>query len=99
MVLTTDAGNFSLFAHRYWRYNRAHTQLAPTSGAMGYGVPAAVAAKIAAPQVQVVALAGDGGFLMTGQELETAVRYGVKVLVVVFNNGMHVPLQRTRRES
>ena len=89
IVLTTDAGNFSLFAHRYWRYNRAHTQLAPTSGAMGYGVPAAVAAKIAAPQVQVVALAGDGGFLMTGQELETAVRYGVKVLVVVFNNGMH----------
>jgi acetolactate synthase I/II/III large subunit len=56
---------------------------------MGYGVPAAVSAKLAAPDREVVAVAGDGGFLMTGQELETAVRYGAKITVVVFRNGMH----------
>ena len=89
VVLTNDAGNFSGFLHRYWRYNYPKTQLAPANGAMGYGVPAAVAAKLAAPDRCVVALAGDGGFLMTGQEIETAVRYGAKILVVVFRNGIH----------
>jgi acetolactate synthase-1/2/3 large subunit len=84
-ILTNDAGNFSAFLHRYWRYIHPRTQLAPTSGAMGYGVPAAVAAKTAAPDRRVVAVAGDGGFMMTGQELETAARYGVDILVVVFN--------------
>jgi acetolactate synthase-1/2/3 large subunit len=74
---------------RYWRYNHPKTQLAPANGAMGYGVPAAVAAKLAAPERRVVALAGDGGFLMSGQEIETAVRYGAEILVVVFRNGMH----------
>jgi acetolactate synthase-1/2/3 large subunit len=88
-VMTNDAGNFSAFLHRYWRYNEARTQLAPANGAMGYGVPAAVAAKLAAPERPVVACCGDGGFLMTGQELETAVRYGTPILVVVFRNGMH----------
>jgi acetolactate synthase I/II/III large subunit len=88
-ILTNDAGNFSAFLHRYWRYTHPKTQLAPTSGAMGYGLPAAVAAKTAAPDRRVVAVAGDGGFMMTGQELETAVRYGVNILVVVFKNGMH----------
>jgi acetolactate synthase-1/2/3 large subunit len=88
-LLTNDAGNFATFLHRYWRYNHPRTQLAPANGAMGYGVPAAVAAKLAAPERRVVALAGDGGFLMTGQELETAVRYGASILVVVFRNGMH----------
>ena len=88
-VLTNDAGNFAAFLHRYWRYNHPRTQLAPANGAMGYGVPAAIAAKLAAPERRVVAVAGDGGFLMTGQELETAVRYGVPILVVVFRNGMH----------
>ncbi len=88
-ILTNDAGNFAAFLHRYRRYNRPGTQLAPTNGAMGYGVPAAVAAKLAAPDRPVVAVAGDGGFLMTGQELETAVRYGAKITVVVFRNGMH----------
>ena len=88
-VLTNDAGNFSAFLHRYWRHNHARTQLAPTNGAMGYGVPAAVAAKLAAPERQVVAVAGDGGFLMSGQEIETAVRYGAPITVVVFRNGMH----------
>lgn len=88
-VLTNDAGNFSAFIHRYWRYVHPRTQLAPTNGAMGYGVPAAVAAKLAAPERTVVATAGDGGFLMSGQELETAVRCGANILVVVFRNGMH----------
>jgi acetolactate synthase-1/2/3 large subunit len=88
-IMTNDAGNFSGFLHRYWRYNHAKTQLAPANGAMGYGVPAAVAAKLAAPDRPVVALAGDGGFLMSGQEIETAVRYGAQILVVVFRNGMH----------
>jgi acetolactate synthase-1/2/3 large subunit len=88
-VLTNDAGNFSTFLHRYWRYNQPRTQLAAANGAMGYGVPAAVAAKLAAPERRVVACCGDGGFLMSGQELETAVRYGVPILVVVFRNGMH----------
>jgi acetolactate synthase-1/2/3 large subunit len=88
-LLANDAGNFAAFLHRYWRYNHPRTQLAPANGAMGYGVPAAVAAKLAAPERRVVAVAGDGGFLMTGQELETAVRYGAAILVVVFRNGMH----------
>jgi acetolactate synthase-1/2/3 large subunit len=88
-VMTNDAGNFSGFLHRYWRYNHPRTQLAPANGAMGYGVPAAVAAKLAAPERRVVACCGDGGFLMSGQEIETAVRYGTPILVVVFRNGMH----------
>ena len=88
-VMTNDAGNFASFLHRYWRYNHPRTQLAPANGAMGYGVPAAVAAKLAAPERCVVSCCGDGGFLMTGQELETAVRYGAPILVVVFRNGMH----------
>lgn len=88
-ILTNDAGNFAIFGHRYWRFEHPHTQAAPTSGAMGYAVPAAVGAKLAAPDRPVVALAGDGGFLMTGQELETAVRSGAPVLVVVFQNGLY----------
>jgi acetolactate synthase I/II/III large subunit len=87
--LANDAGNFSIFIHRYWRYNHPGTQLASTNGAMGYGVPAAVAAKLAAPDRTVVACCGDGGFLMTGHEIETAVRYGAAITVVVFRNGMH----------
>jgi acetolactate synthase I/II/III large subunit len=88
-LLTNDAGNFSVFIHRYWRYNHPGTQLASTNGAMGYGVPAAVAAKLAAPERTVVACCGDGGFLMTGQEIETAVRYGAAITVVVFRNRLH----------
>jgi acetolactate synthase-1/2/3 large subunit len=98
-ILTNDAGNFSVFLHRYWRYNHARTQLAPTNGAMGYGVPAAVAAKLAAPDRRVVALVGDGGFLMTGQEIETAVRYGVRITVVVFRNGMHGTIAMHQRRE
>ena len=88
-IVTNDAGNFAAFLHRYRRYGHPASQLAPANGAMGYGVPAAVAAKLAAPDREVVAVAGDGGFLMTGQEIETAVRYGARITVVVFRNGLH----------
>jgi acetolactate synthase-1/2/3 large subunit len=88
-IITNGAGNFATWAHRFWRYTGLRTQLAPTSGAMGYGVPAAIAAKIAAPERCVVAFAGDGDFQMTGQELATAVQYGAGVLLLVFNNNMY----------
>ncbi|NEX64505.1 thiamine pyrophosphate-binding protein [Noviherbaspirillum galbum] len=91
-IVTNGAGNFATWAHRFWPYGGFRTQLAPTSGAMGYGVPAAVGAKII-EQMQgihrpVVNFAGDGDFMMTGQELATAVQYGAGVLFIVFNNGM-----------
>lgn len=91
-VLTNGAGNYATWLHRFYRYrgyrpNR--TQLAPTSGAMGYGVPAAIAAKIAHPARTVVAFAGDGCFLMNGQEIATAVQYNANVIFVVVNNGMY----------
>ena len=88
-IITNGAGNFATWAHRFWRYGALRTQLAPTSGAMGAGLPAAVAAKITAPQRTVVCFAGDGDFLMTAQELATAVQYGAGILVIVFNNGMY----------
>jgi acetolactate synthase I/II/III large subunit len=84
-----DAGNYSAFLHRYWGHSHPRTQLTAADGAMGFGVPAAVAAKLAAPERPVVACWGDGGFLMTGQESETAVRYAPPILVVVLPNGMH----------
>jgi acetolactate synthase-1/2/3 large subunit len=88
-IITNDAGNFSAFVHSYWRFNEPFSQLAPISGAMGYGVPAGVAAAIASNGRTVVATAGDGGFLMSGQEIETAVRYGLDLIVVVFRNGLY----------
>jgi acetolactate synthase-1/2/3 large subunit len=88
-VIANGAGNFSTWAHRFHRYTGLRTQLAPTAGSMGYGVPAGVAAKIAAPERTVVVFAGDGDFLMTGQELATAVQHQAGVIVLVFNNGMY----------
>ncbi|MGB2817722.1 MAG: thiamine pyrophosphate-binding protein [Burkholderiaceae bacterium] len=88
-IITNGAGNFATWAHRFWRYTGMRTQLAPTAGSMGYGVPAAIAAKIAAPERCVICFAGDGDFQMTGQELGTAVQYGAGVLFLVFNNGMY----------
>jgi acetolactate synthase-1/2/3 large subunit len=88
-IVANGAGNFSVWAHRFWRYTGLRTQLAPTAGSMGYGVPAAIAAKIAAPERCVVCFAGDGDFQMTGQELGTAVQYGAGVLFLLFNNGMY----------
>jgi acetolactate synthase-1/2/3 large subunit len=88
-IVTIDAGNFSGWAQRYWPFRRYRSQLGPTSGAMGYGVPAAVAAALVEPERRTVAFVGDGGFLMSGQELATAVQYGARPLVLVFNNGMY----------
>lgn len=87
-VLTNGAGNFSIWAHRFYEFRRYGTQLAPTSGAMGYGVPAAVAAKLLRPERAVVCVAGDGDFLMSAHELATAVQHDAPVVVLVVDNGM-----------
>ena len=87
-IITNGAGNYATWAHRFYRYGGKRTQLAPTNGAMGYAVPAGVAAKIIDPQRTVVTFAGDGEFMMTGQELATAVQYGAGVIILVFNNNM-----------
>jgi acetolactate synthase-1/2/3 large subunit len=88
-IITSGAGNFTVWAHRYYEFSRYPTQLAPRSGSMGYGVPAAVAAKALHPDRPVVCIAGDGDFLMTGQELATAVQEGLGVVFLVVNNGMY----------
>ncbi|HEX7403767.1 MAG TPA: thiamine pyrophosphate-dependent enzyme, partial [Usitatibacter sp.] len=88
-IFCNGAGNFATWLHRFHRYTGWRTQLAPTSGAMGYGVPAAIAAKLARPERTVVCLAGDGDFLMTGQELATAVQYDAPIIVIVVNNGIY----------
>jgi len=85
-IICNGAGNYSGWWHRYWRYAGPVSQLAPTAGAMGYGVPAATAAALRLPGRQVVALAGDGCFLMNGQELATAVAHGADMLVLVIDN-------------
>jgi acetolactate synthase-1/2/3 large subunit len=87
-IITNGAGNYATWAHRYWPYGGMRTQLAPTSGAMGYSVPSGVAAKIIDPARTVVTFAGDGEYLMNGQELATAVQYKAGVLIIVFNNQM-----------
>jgi acetolactate synthase I/II/III large subunit len=88
-ILTNGAGNFSVWAHRFYEFRRYPTQLGPQSGSMGYGVPAAIAAKAVHPDRTVVCLAGDGDFLMTGQELATAVQEELDVVILVVNNGMY----------
>lgn len=88
-IICNGAGNFAGWWHRYWRYNGLVTQLAPTAGAMGYGVPAAVAAALRYPERHVVAVAGDGDFLMNGQELATAAQYGANLLVLVVDNSAY----------
>ncbi|MGO3123333.1 MAG: thiamine pyrophosphate-binding protein [Advenella sp.] len=88
-ILTNGAGNYATWLHRFHRFNHFNTQLAPTSGSMGYGAPAAVGAKRVMPQRQVVCFAGDGCFLMHGQEFATAVQYGLNIIVLVFDNSMY----------
>ena len=88
-IVTNGAGNFTVWVHRFWRWHHYGTQLAPTSGAMGYGVPAAVAAKAVLPDGVVICFAGDGDFLMAGQELATAMQYELPVVIIVVNNGMY----------
>ncbi|MBT2218304.1 acetolactate synthase [Virgibacillus dakarensis] len=88
-LLTNDAGNFAGWLHAFYPFTEKHTYVGPTSGAMGYGMPAALGAKLAFPKKTVVSLSGDGGFMMTVQELETAVRYHIPVISLVFNNNMY----------
>ncbi|WDZ76242.1 thiamine pyrophosphate-binding protein [Ensifer adhaerens] len=88
-IICNGAGNYSAWIHRYYRFRSFATQLAPTSGSMGYGVPAAVLAKRQHPDRVAVALAGDGDFLMNGQEFATAVQYDIPVIVIVVDNSMY----------
>ncbi len=88
-IVTNGAGNYAAFVHRYTQYKGYRSCLAPTSGSMGYGLPAAIAAKLADPTRTVINFAGDGCFMMTGQELATAVQYGLGVVTIVVNNGMY----------
>jgi acetolactate synthase-1/2/3 large subunit len=97
-ILTTDAGNFASWAARGYRFRRPGTFLGPTSGAMGYALPAAIAAAVARPGRQVVALAGDGGFAMTMAELETAVRERLPVTVLVFDNRRYGTIRAQQEE-
>jgi acetolactate synthase-1/2/3 large subunit len=88
-VVTTGAGNYTVWAHRFYAFRRYGTQLSPCSGAMGYGIPAAVAAKVLHPERVVVALTGDGDFLMCGHELAAAAQERAPIVVLLVNNGMY----------
>ena len=88
-IVCNGAGNHTVWVHRFWRFHDYPSQLAPTSGAMGYGVPAALAAKGLLPDRDVICFSGDGDFLMSGQELATAVQYDLPVLIIVLDNGMY----------
>jgi len=88
-ILTTDAGNFAGWATRFLNFKDRQRYIGPTNGAMGYSVPAAIGAKIAFPDRMVVSFVGDGGFMMTGQEIATAFHHGVAPIVLVFNNQMY----------
>lgn len=87
-IITNGAGNYTVWVHRFYRYRRRATELAPTNGAMGYGFPAAIAAKLHAPERDVICFAGDGCFMMYPQELMTAMQFGAPLVVIVVNNGM-----------
>ncbi|WP_449472653.1 thiamine pyrophosphate-binding protein [Sphingobium chungangianum] len=88
-IITNGAGNYTVWVHRFYQYRRYRTQLAPVSGSMGYGLPAAIGAKIQHPDRTVVCFAGDGCFQMTMQEFGTAMQFGAGVIVIVVNNGMY----------
>lgn len=88
-IVAGGAGNFAGWLHRHFRYKGFRTQLGPTNGSMGYGYPAAVAAKLAQPSRNVIAVCGDGDFLMNGQELATAVQHGAAFVALVVNNGLY----------
>ena len=98
-IVANGAGNFSIWLHRFFRYTALGTQVAPTSGGMGYGVPAAIGAKIAAPERAVVCVTGDGDLMMTVQELATAVQYRAGVIFLLLNNSMYgtIRLHQERR--
>jgi len=88
-IICNGAGNNTNWLHRFYRFHQYRTQLAPTSGTMGYGVPAAISAKLMYPHRTVVAFAGDGDFMMNGQELATAMQYGANIIIIIVNNGIY----------
>ncbi len=92
-ILCNGAGNNTSWLHRFFRYRQYRNQLAPTNGTMGYGLPAAIAAKLRHPERCVVAVTGDGDFLMTGQELATAMQYQANIIVIVVNNGIYATIR------
>jgi acetolactate synthase-1/2/3 large subunit len=92
-ILANGAGNFTVWVHRFFTYRHARTELAPTSGAMGYGFPASIAASLRYPERITVCVAGDGDFLMYSQELATAAQYGARVIVLIVNNGMYATIR------
>ncbi len=98
-LVTNGAGNYAAWVNRYYPYRGYRTQLAPTSGSMGYGLPAAVSAALVHPERKVVCFAGDGCFLMTGQELATAVRYRLGIVIIVANNGMYGTIRMHQERS
>ena len=98
-IVTTDAGNFSGWATRFLNFSDDQRYIGPTNGAMGYSVPAAIGAKIAFPDRMVVAMVGDGGFMMTGQEIATAFHHGVAPIVLVFNNQMYGTIRMHQERS
>ena len=98
-IVTNGAGNYAAFIHRYYRYRRFTSQLAPTSGSMGYGLPAAIAARLHDPSRPVVCIAGDGCIQMTLNELSTAAQHGVAVIVLVANNGRYGTIRMHQERS
>ena len=88
-IVTNGAGNYAIWLHRYYRYRRLGTQIAPKSGTMGYGLPAAIAAQLRHPQRKVVCLAGDGCFMMASQEFATAVQQHLPIIIIIVNNTMY----------
>ncbi|MCP4765686.1 MAG: thiamine pyrophosphate-binding protein [Gammaproteobacteria bacterium] len=92
-ILCNGAGNNTGWLHRFFRYRQFRTQLAPTSGTMGYGLPAAIAAKLRHPERCVIAMTGDGDFMMNGQELATAMQYHANIIVIVVNNGIYATIR------
>jgi acetolactate synthase I/II/III large subunit len=98
-IVASGAGNYSAWVHRFFQFRRHGTQLAPKSGAMGFGLPAALAAKVVHPDRAVVAVAGDGDFLMCGQELATAVQHRLDVVVLVVNNGRYGTIRMHQERS
>ncbi|MBT3371768.1 MAG: thiamine pyrophosphate-binding protein [Rhodospirillaceae bacterium] len=97
-VILTDGGSFARWIHRFYRFNHPHSQAGPVSGAMGYGVPGAIGARRALPDRAAIAFVGDGGFMMTGQELVTAVEQNIDLLVVVCDNGVHGSILEGQRQ-
>lgn len=98
-IIANGAGNYTTWSQRHYQFQLAKTQLAPTNGSMGYGVPAAIAAKLARPDAPVVAFSGDGCFLMNGQELATAVQYQLKIIFIVINNNAYGTIRSHQQKN